>query len=66
MLNNISKIAGVKALDKSAQKQIVGGFGPGEYLESCGPGSDGYACLTGTPHCPTGVCYTGVCVPHTT
>jgi len=36
-----------------------------EYLDHCGPGTSGLACLTGLPHCPTGRCSGGVCSPDT-
>ncbi len=62
-MKEILKIQGIEKLEKSAQKKLNGGFG--EYLESCGPGSNGYACLTGLPHCPTGICANGVCSPTT-
>ncbi len=65
MLKNLSKIQGSKDLTKQAQKSISGGFGPTPYVSHCGPGSDGLACLTGLPHCPTGRCATGVCSPDT-
>lgn len=63
MIKNISSLG--KALNTTEQKSIKGGWGPTEYLESCGPGTDGYACLTGFPHCPTGFCTGGVCSPTT-
>ncbi len=65
MLKKLSKIQGSKELDKRTQKDIQGGWGPVEYVNHCGPGSDGLACLTGLPHCPTGHCATGVCSPDT-
>ena len=65
MLNRLAKIEGVEVLDKNAQKNITGGWGPGEYIDNCGPADDGLPCLTGTPHCPIGTCLTSVCVPNT-
>jgi hypothetical protein len=61
MLKNISSLGTV--LNRTEQKSIEGGWGPTEYLESCGSGSNGLACLTGLPHCPTGFCANGVCSP---
>ncbi|MFC4633160.1 hypothetical protein ACFO3O_04535 [Dokdonia ponticola] len=63
MLKNISNL-GIH-LNKTEQTSILGGFGPTEYVESCGPGTNGAACLTGLPHCPTGFCANGVCSPTT-
>lgn len=63
MLKNISSLGAI--LNTTEQKSIQGGFGPTEYLEHCGPGTNGYACLTGFPHCPTGHCANGVCSPDT-
>jgi len=57
MLKNISGLS--VALNKTAQKSIVGGWLT-EYLDHCGPGTSGLACLTGLPHCPTGRCSGGV------
>lgn len=65
MLKKLSKIEGSKELNKSSQKDIFGGWGPIEYIEYCGPSTNGYACLTGLPHCPTGHCANGVCSPDT-
>ena len=62
-MKEILKIQGIQQLDKNAQKQLTGGLT--EYLEHCGPGTDGYNCLTGLPHCPVGICATGVCSPLT-
>ena len=61
MLKNISSLG--SSLNKKEQKSIVGGLT--EYTSHCGPTSDGLACLTGFPHCPTGICSGGVCSPHT-
>ncbi len=63
MLKNISSLG--KVLNKTDQKSIEGGWGPTEYAANCGPGSNGVACLTGLPHCPTGFCSGGVCSPTT-
>ncbi|WP_394747557.1 hypothetical protein [Spongiimicrobium salis] len=63
-MKNILKIQGVKELGKNAQKALLGGFIT-EYVEHCGLGSNGLACLTGLPHCPTGFCTNGVCSPTT-
>ncbi|MEL6557051.1 MAG: hypothetical protein AAFQ94_02640 [Bacteroidota bacterium] len=65
MLKNLSNIQGSKDLTKTAQKSILGGFDLVEYVSHCGPSADGLNCLTGYPHCPTGVCAGGVCSPHT-
>ena len=66
MLKNLSNIQGSKAINKTAQKHISGGFGPGGgYLENCSPWDNGEPCLTGLPHCPVGICATGVCSPLT-
>lgn len=61
MLKNISNLG--TSLNKAEQKSIHGGLTP--YTSSCGPASDGLACLTGFPHCPTGFCSGGVCSPST-
>jgi len=61
MLKNISSL-GV-ALNKTAQKSIKGGLT--EYIINCGSTTNGFACLTGLPHCPTGRCSGGVCSPDT-
>ncbi|WP_299610375.1 hypothetical protein [uncultured Aquimarina sp.] len=63
-MRKILKIEGIKQLNKNAQKSVLGGFIT-EYVSSCGPTSDGLACLTGFPHCPTGFCSGGVCSPTT-
>jgi len=65
MLKQLSKIQGSTELNKNSQKGINGGFGPVEYVSSCGPSTDGLRCLTGFPHCPTGRCASGVCSPDT-
>ena len=65
MLKSLSNIQGSKNITKTAQKAISGGFGLVEYLTHCGPASSGLNCLTGLPHCPTGVCSGGVCSPNT-
>lgn len=62
-MKEILKIQGIKKLDRNAQKELLGGIT--EYVESCGPGTNGLACLTGLPHCPTGFCANGVCSPTT-
>ena len=62
MLKKISKIAGSKELNKSAQKNIQGGFIL-DYAASCGPGMDGLRCVTNLPHCPYGTCGGSVCIP---
>lgn len=64
-MKEIFKIQGIQKLNKKVQKEVIGGGGPTEYLEYCGPGSDGANCLTGLPHCPYGICATGVCSPLT-
>ncbi|TCI92163.1 hypothetical protein [Tenacibaculum sp. M341] len=64
-MKNILKIQGIKELDKNSQKELVGGFLT-EYVAYCGVASNGLACLTGLPHCPTGFCVgPGVCSPST-
>ena len=62
-MKKISEIKGIQTLDKNVQKEVMGGLT--EYLEFCGPGTDGYNCLTGLAHCPVGICATGVCSPLT-
>ena len=64
-MKNILKIEGIKALSKKAQKELSGGFLT-EYIDSCHPAYEGLACLTGTPHCPTGFCVGFVCSPTAT
>ena len=61
MLKNISRLG--TSLNKREQKTIIGGLT--EYVTHCGVGSNGLACLTGLPHCPTGFCSGGVCSPST-
>ena len=63
-MRQILKIQGIKELNKNAQKELVGGFLT-EYIESFSFATDGLACLTGLPHCPTGFCASGVCFPST-
>ena len=63
-MNNILKIQGIKKLSKNNQKNVLGGFLT-EYIEHCGPGSNGFACFTGFSHCPTGFCSGGFCSPTT-
>lgn len=62
-MKEILKIQGIQQLNKNAQKEVIGGLT--EYIDQCGPSTDGYACLTGFPHCPTGFCAGGVCSPTT-
>ena len=63
-MRKILKIEGIKELGKNAQKKLTGGFLT-EYVANCGATSNGLACLTGLPHCPTGFCSGGVCSPTT-
>lgn len=63
-MKKILKIQGIKELKKNAQRELRGGILP-EYVASCSVGTNGLACLTGLPHCPTGFCANGVCSPST-
>jgi len=63
-MKNLLKLG--PALNKTEQKSINGGFGiPTAYLSHCGYGSEGLACVTGLPHCPTGTCGGNTCIPTT-
>lgn len=63
-MKNILKIEGIKELNKSDQKNVLGGFLT-EYVANCGPTTNGYDCFTGFAHCPVGKCSGGVCSPTT-
>ena len=65
MLKNLSKIKGSKQLNKVSQKSIRGGFGIVQYVDNCGPTTNGFNCETGNPHCPYGTCSGSVCIPDT-
>ncbi|AXT20101.1 hypothetical protein D7030_03000 [Flavobacteriaceae bacterium AU392] len=62
-MKNLLKLGA--ALNKTEQKSINGGFTLIEYIEHCGSGTEGFACFTGLPHCPTGRCGGSVCIPDT-
>ncbi len=53
MLKNILKLEGTQLIEKSAQKKVVGGFGP-ILQPSCYPGGSPVCCGTSQYQCGVG------------